>query len=51
MHKWGNLKMKENNIENTIERKPFLTRFFEEVMKHVPVNYREFDFERANKKI
>lgn len=30
-----------------VERKPFLTRFFEEVMRHVNVRYRQFDYEKA----
>lgn len=29
------------------EQKPFLTRFFEEVMAQVEVPYREFDFAKA----
>lgn len=33
--------------DNTEIRKPFLTRFFEEVMRHVKISYKPFSFERV----
>lgn len=37
-------------MDQSKERKPFLTRFFEEVLRHVPVTYKEFDYTKVKTK-
>lgn len=37
--------------DNTEIQKPFLTRFFEEVMRHVKISYKPFSFEAARSKL